>query len=187
MSEIYIDSLDKQRYIKTFEGESASDILLSRPSSGLRILFNTTLTSVGSALWAYSWQNYKKLPAGFVASYSKAAILYSLGYFCANEAAHGVLHNQFQLNNFFVGNLLAFALSLSVVTLRKKSYFGQNRLAGAKHGLHIFVYSVYWDLSACYIRNALLMKTSGEEEGIFAGEALPSTPLSRNVQPGNTS
>ena len=185
MSGVFIDSVEKHKYVKTFEGETVSDIVFSRPSSGLRIFFNTTVTFFGSVFWARSWQNYKKLPLSYPLNYSKAALLYSLGYFCANEAAYGVLNNQFQLNNFFVTNLIAFAFSLSVATLRRKSFFGQNKLVGAKHGLHIFVYSTYWDLSTCHIRHMLLVGDNDKERSATTGESMPDSITQRRTEMNN--
>ncbi len=168
MHEVFLDLNQVKRYRKTFEPESPLDLILPRESSAMKIGFNIISTTLLAAAWARGWQRFKSLPPGFAVSYTKNAALFSAIYFPANELMTVLIPKHFHLDNIFANNASSTLFTFAAVSLFQGSFFCQNKLILAKHALHLFVYSLYFDIIVALLRDKLLDR----KNSIFAEDTL---------------
>ena len=75
-----------------------------------------------------------------------------------------LLPKYFRIENFFANNLSSAAFTFATGCLLPGNFFAQNKLTMAKHALHIFTYSLYFDISVALIRDKMLVR----KNSIFA-------------------
>lgn len=155
---VYIDDIQKRDYLATFEKEPLWRAFIPRSSGFYRIALNTAVTVGVSFLWARGISRFSKMPAGFTFTYTKFAAAYSLVYFTANEVSFGVLRRFFHTTNPGINNLVSTSVALTLalgfptaLALPKKSLL-------LLHAWHILVYSLFFDMMACSVRDYLLQR-----------------------------
>lgn len=160
MPEIYLDLVQKRNYRKTFEPEQALEILFPRESSLPRIICNTAATTLLAGLWARGWQQFKSLTPGFTIRYIRNGFSFSTLFFLSNEIMYSLFPKHFNSQNLFLQNSASLIVAISFSSLFRASMFSQNKGLLLKYGIHIFLYSLYFDLAVAGFRNTLLCRKS---------------------------
>lgn len=156
MTDVFLDLNQVRRYRKSFEPETPLDLIFPRESSAVKISVNVITTTVMAACWARGWQRFKGLNRGFASSYTRNAALFSVIYFPSNELMSILLPKYFNIDNLFANNLSSSLFTFAAVSLFQNMFFSQNKLTMAKHALHLFTYSLYFDISIALLRDKLL-------------------------------
>ena len=164
MTEVFLDLNQVRRYRKTFEPETPLDLIFPRESSAMKIGLNIVTSTLIAGLWAKGWQRFKSLKPGFALNYTRSAFVFSIVYFPSNELMSVLLPKYFRIENFFANNLSSAAFTFATGCLLPGNFFAQNKLTMAKHALHIFTYSLYFDISVALIRDKMLVR----KNSIFA-------------------
>ena len=159
---LYVDLIQKRQFQKTWEKESFKELIFTRNSSLPRILINTSATSVIFFFWAKGINKIYKMPSNFLNRYSLFSFIFSLFYFSINEANFNILKRQFNVNNFMIVNFASLVLSLSFGSFFGKKWGVKNGFWLFRHGIHVYLYSIYFEIMTIKMRDYYLGRNLGK-------------------------